>query len=91
VFCLLCQSYAGKYVPSISHFIVQAAAMHDGTAHTMRKLRALPADVEAPVFKLGGLAIGNGFTEAVEQTLVQVRAWWATCTATTSALGSVLL
>lgn len=71
------QSYAGKYVPSISHFIVQAAAMHDGTAHTLRKVRALPADVEAPVFKLGGLAIGNGFTEAVEQTLVQVRrAWW---------------
>jgi hypothetical protein len=70
---LLCQSYAGKYVPSISHFIIQAAAMHDGTAHNMRKLRALPANVEAPVFKLGGLAVGNGFTEAVEQTLVQVR------------------
>lgn len=47
--------------------------MRDGTAHKLRKVRALPADVEAPVFKLGGLAIGNGFTEAVEQTLVQVR------------------
>lgn len=69
----LAQSYAGKYVPSISHYIVQAAAMHDGTAHKLRKVRALPTDVEAPVFKLGGLAIGNGFTEAVEQTLVQVR------------------
>jgi vitellogenic carboxypeptidase-like protein len=65
------ESYAGKYVPSISHFIIQAAAMHEGTAHSMRKVRALPANVEAPVFKLGGLAIGNGFTEAVEQTLVQ--------------------
>jgi vitellogenic carboxypeptidase-like protein len=65
------ESYAGKYVPSISHYIVQAAAMHDGTAHKLRKVRALPADVEAPVFKLGGLAIGNGFTEAVDQTLVQ--------------------
>lgn len=66
------QSYAGKYVPSIAHYIVQAAAMADGTAHKLRKVRALPADVEAPVFRLGGLAIGNGFTEAVEQTLVQV-------------------
>jgi vitellogenic carboxypeptidase-like protein len=65
------ESYAGKYVPSIAHYIVQAAAMADGTAHKLRKVRALPADVEAPVFRLGGLAIGNGFTEAVEQTLVQ--------------------
>jgi hypothetical protein len=67
------QSYAGKYVPSIAHYIVQAAAMHDGSAGQLRKQRALSPDVEAPVFKLGGLAIGNGFTDAVKQTLVQVR------------------
>ena len=47
--------------------------MSDGTASKLRKVRDLPADVEAPVFKLGGAAIGNGFTDAVEQTLVQVR------------------
>jgi vitellogenic carboxypeptidase-like protein len=65
------ESYAGKYVPSIAHYIVQAAAMHDGSAGQLRKQRALSPDVEAPVFKLGGLAIGNGFTDAVKQTLVQ--------------------
>lgn len=58
------QSYAGKYVPSISHYIVQAQAIADGTAHLLKKPRALPADVEPPVFKLGGSAIGNGFTGA---------------------------
>lgn len=46
--------------------------MADGTAHKLRKVRALDPSEEAPVFRLGGLAIGNGFTEAVEQTLVQV-------------------
>lgn len=65
--------FAGKYVPSISHYIVQAAAMADGTVSKLHKVRALPPDVEPPVFKLGGLAIGNGFTEAVQQTRVQVR------------------
>lgn len=52
---------------------MQAAAMHDGSAAKLRKQRALPPDVEAPVFRLGGSAIGNGFTDAVKQTLVQVR------------------
>jgi len=55
-------SCAGKYVPSISHYIVQAQAMNDGTADELKKFRELPEDVEAPVFKFGGLAIGNGFT-----------------------------
>lgn len=59
-------------MPSIAHYIVQATAMADGTVGKLRTERALPPDVEPPVFKLGGLAIGNGFTEAVEQTLVQV-------------------
>jgi hypothetical protein len=56
------QSYAGKYVPSISHYIVQAQAIADGDVHLLKKPRAVPADVERPVFKLGGCAIGNGFT-----------------------------
>jgi hypothetical protein len=38
--------------------------MADGNAHLLKKPRALRADVERPVFKLGGLAIGNGFTGA---------------------------
>eukprot|EP00878_Enallax_costatus_P025460 GHUV01027238.1.p1 GENE.GHUV01027238.1~~GHUV01027238.1.p1 ORF type:complete len:479 (+),score=118.13 GHUV01027238.1:82-1518(+) len=65
------ESYAGKYVPSIAHYIVQAQAMAQGTTGAMRKLRRLPEDVEPPVFKLGGIAIGNGFTDAVPQTEVQ--------------------
>jgi vitellogenic carboxypeptidase-like protein len=65
------ESYAGKYVPSIAHYIIQARAMADGTTTAMQKLRALPADVEPPAFKLGGIAIGNGFTDAVAQTEVQ--------------------
>ena len=28
----------------------------------MKKTRDVPQDIEAPVFKLGGAAIGNGFT-----------------------------
>jgi hypothetical protein len=36
--------------------------MNDGTADELKKFRELPEDVEAPVFKFGGLAIGNGFT-----------------------------
>lgn len=65
------ESYAGKYAPSIGHYIVQAAAMADGSVAHLSKTRQLPPDVEAPVFRLGGVAIGNGFTHAVEQTLVQ--------------------
>lgn len=62
------QSYAGKYVPSISHYIVQAEAMADGTADKLKKTRDLPQNITRPVFKLGGLAIGNGFTGECSST-----------------------
>jgi vitellogenic carboxypeptidase-like protein len=59
-------------VPSVTHYILQAQAMADGSVAGLQKTRALPPDEAPPVFKLGGVAIGNGFTDAVEQTLVQV-------------------
>ncbi|KAF8072930.1 SCPL50 [Scenedesmus sp. PABB004] len=65
------ESYAGKYAPSIAHYIIQAAAQAAGTAGKLHRRRALPDDVEPPAFRLGGVAIGNGFTDAVAQTLVQ--------------------
>jgi len=65
------ESYAGKYVPSLTHYIVQAQAITEGWVDRMKKTRDVPQDIEAPVFKLGGAAIGNGFTDAVEQTKVQ--------------------
>jgi hypothetical protein len=46
---------------------------HGGVASVREADRCLPTRVQPPVFKLGGAAIGNGFTDAVEQTLVQVR------------------
>ncbi|EFJ43239.1 hypothetical protein VOLCADRAFT_66092 [Volvox carteri f. nagariensis] len=57
------ESYAGKYVPSISHFILQVCMK-------------LSQHVEAPVFTLGGLAVGNGFTDAETQTAVQAEVAW---------------
>jgi hypothetical protein len=33
-------------------------------------------NIEAPIFPLGGIAIGNGFTDAVSQTLVQAEVAW---------------
>jgi vitellogenic carboxypeptidase-like protein len=56
------QSYAGKYVPSITHYIIQAKAAAEGWEAKLRKRRALPPGVPPPVFELGGAAIGNGFT-----------------------------
>lgn len=48
--------------------------MADGSDGSLRKRRALPADVAPPVFKLGGLAIGNGFTgEALGGMTAQAR------------------
>lgn len=71
------ESYAGKYVPSISHYIVQAEAMNSGYADKMKKLRDIGAEVERPVFKLGGMAIGNGFTDAETQTRYQAVVAWS--------------
>lgn len=51
---------AGKYVPSITHYILQADAMANGYADRLREQRNISA--EPPLFRLGGMAIGNGWT-----------------------------
>ncbi len=53
---------AGKYLPSLGHYIIQADAMAHGEVDKLHKTRSLPEDVEEPLFTLGGMAIGNGFT-----------------------------
>ncbi|MEW5298618.1 MAG: hypothetical protein WDW36_001716 [Sanguina aurantia] len=70
------ESYAGKYVPSIAHYILQAEAVANGYGDRLRHPRALTADVERPLFTLGGLAVGNGFTDAEAQTLMQAETAW---------------
>ncbi|KAK9811811.1 hypothetical protein WJX72_010540 [[Myrmecia] bisecta] len=66
------ESYAGKYVPSIGHFILDMEQHYglnrrpSGLCHT----RALPQRALAlgpPVFCLAGLAIGNGLTDPFRQ------------------------
>uniref|UniRef100_A0A7S0VCK6 Carboxypeptidase n=1 Tax=Polytomella parva TaxID=51329 RepID=A0A7S0VCK6_9CHLO len=64
------ESYAGKYVPSISHFIVQAAMESNGSVGQLKRRRNI-GKVEPPVFPFGGMAIGNGFTDAETQTMYQ--------------------
>jgi vitellogenic carboxypeptidase-like protein len=59
--CHVLQSYAGKYVPSIGHYIVQAKAQAEGWVGQLSHLRHV-GEVDAPRFILGGVAIGNGFT-----------------------------
>ncbi|EFJ43651.1 hypothetical protein VOLCADRAFT_65725 [Volvox carteri f. nagariensis] len=54
------ESYAGKYVPSIAHYILQAQL--DGWR------RSLPPGTSRPLFRLGGVAIGNGLTDPRAQT-----------------------
>jgi len=71
------ESYAGKYVPSIAHYILQADAIANGYIGDIDHPRALPKNVEAPVFKLGGIAIGNGFTDAETQTVWQAQIAWS--------------
>ena len=57
------QSYAGKYVPSIAHYIYQMDAIVSGKAQEVDHPRPIPADeIQDPLFKLGGIAIGNGWT-----------------------------
>lgn len=65
------ESYAGKYVPSLAHFILQADAFASGYVDKLLHTRDLPSDVEPPLFKLAGLAIGNGYTDAETQTAYQ--------------------
>lgn len=71
------ESYAGKYVPSIAHYILQADAVARGYSDQLHRMRKLPEDEDAPVFRMGGLAIGNGFTDAHTQIQQQAAVAWA--------------
>eukprot|EP00877_Chromochloris_zofingiensis_P002844 jgi/Chrzof1/12560/UNPLg00512.t1 len=71
------ESYAGKYVPSLTHFIIQADAKAQGKEHELRKTRRMPDNTPAPVFPLGGMAIGNGWVDAAAQLKVQGDVSWA--------------
>lgn len=70
------ESYGGKYIPSIAHFILQAsrtAAAAASSRHPpppLRRTRPLPPNTPPPLFKLHGIAIGNGFTAPRTQTLM---------------------
>ncbi|KAK9907324.1 hypothetical protein WJX75_001489 [Coccomyxa subellipsoidea] len=68
------ESYAGKYVPSIGHFILQIeeeqGQLKKGSGLTQR--RPLPQralEMGQPLFHLAGLAIGNGLTDPRSQVL----------------------
>lgn len=66
------ESYAGKYVPAIGHFIVQAQASAD--SRPLSAIRDFPRRAQMlgpPRFHLAGLVIGNGLTDPV----TQVRLW----------------
>ncbi|KAK9835972.1 hypothetical protein WJX81_002745 [Elliptochloris bilobata] len=74
------ESYAGKYVPSIGHFILQAERLGgEGNADSsagrgrLAHTRALPSRyalrLRPPAFRLAGLAIGNGLTDPGSQVL----------------------
>ncbi|KAL6764564.1 Alpha/Beta hydrolase protein [Haematococcus lacustris] len=71
------ESYAGKYVPSLSHYILQATALHQGYLSKLQHPRDIGSEVGAPLFTLGGLAIGNGWTDAPTQQLVQGEVAWS--------------
>jgi hypothetical protein len=56
---------------SITHYILEADAQAHGYLHKLQHPRRICKDVEGPVFPLGGMAIGNGWTDAPTQQLVQ--------------------
>ncbi|KAG2444312.1 hypothetical protein HXX76_001069 [Chlamydomonas incerta] len=74
------ESYAGKYVPSIAHYILQVSEEADqgrdrrqpqqqgGAGALLSRRRSLPLGQSPPVFKLAGIAIGNGLTDPRAQT-----------------------
>eukprot|EP00200_Dunaliella_tertiolecta_P010739 CAMPEP_0202391350 /NCGR_PEP_ID=MMETSP1127-20130417/91786_1 /ASSEMBLY_ACC=CAM_ASM_000462 /TAXON_ID=3047 /ORGANISM="Dunaliella tertiolecta, Strain CCMP1320" /LENGTH=524 /DNA_ID=CAMNT_0048993775 /DNA_START=16 /DNA_END=1590 /DNA_ORIENTATION=+ len=83
------ESYAGKYVPSLSHYILQVDAISRGYYDQLKHPRLIkPAgdfgpgshsniSIPRPKFKLGGLAIGNGWTDADTQQMVQGEVAWS--------------
>ncbi|GIL55967.1 hypothetical protein Vafri_11432 [Volvox africanus] len=87
------ESYAGKYVPSIAHYVLQAQLdagasvavastttvteatvttatniAIDKAAPALRFRRELPTGTSRPVFRLAGVAVGNGLTDPRAQT-----------------------
>ncbi|KAK9864784.1 hypothetical protein WJX84_011664 [Apatococcus fuscideae] len=74
------ESYAGKYVPSIGHFILQVSNLLGGSQGKVSQLeQARPIPPEAlqagpPKFHLAGLAIGDGLTHPELQVLVHADA-----------------
>lgn len=68
------ESYAGKYVPALGHYILQLGHMHkpDPAQPQLLETQEVPAQMlqlGAPLFKLAGLAIGNGLTDPKLQVL----------------------
>ncbi|KAK9835987.1 hypothetical protein WJX81_004007 [Elliptochloris bilobata] len=65
------ESYAGKFVPSLGHFVLQMEARHGRARVELAAADALPVPeaagalgaLGAPLFRLVGLAIGNGLTD----------------------------
>lgn len=58
------ESYAGKYVPSLSYYIIQK----------LKRSQGIRLNISDPPFQLKGLAIGNGLTHPI----VQVETYGAT-------------
>lgn len=79
------ESYGGKYIPSIGHFILQQDILLNKKerASSLRHTRNLPTKFqngkinsqqrsllhEPPLFNLAGLAIGNGLTDPQTQVM----------------------
>ncbi|CAL8469775.1 g9317 [Coccomyxa elongata] len=68
------ESYAGKYVPSIGHFVLQIEEQlgQNRQSPTLSQRRLLPQralEMGPPLFDLAGLAIGNGLTDPRTQVL----------------------
>ncbi|CAK0783932.1 hypothetical protein CVIRNUC_007135 [Coccomyxa viridis] len=69
------ESYGGKYVPAIGHFILEmerAAGDPRGIGQALQHVRELPkraTDLGPPRFRLTGLAVGDGLTDPATQVL----------------------
>eukprot|EP00197_Chlamydomonas_leiostraca_P013626 CAMPEP_0202860512 /NCGR_PEP_ID=MMETSP1391-20130828/2179_1 /ASSEMBLY_ACC=CAM_ASM_000867 /TAXON_ID=1034604 /ORGANISM="Chlamydomonas leiostraca, Strain SAG 11-49" /LENGTH=416 /DNA_ID=CAMNT_0049539683 /DNA_START=7 /DNA_END=1253 /DNA_ORIENTATION=+ len=73
------ESYGGKYVPSIAHYVLQASQRKAGGTRSTKlaHTRQLPERTTPPVFNLRGIAVGNGLTEPRAQTLALAGAAWS--------------